>query len=125
MNSSLLSPLQDLLCVGSTQGNIYLISLGLASIAAHSQLHLGLITAANTNASAGRLSRGLGAEAHPSVLAGHSKAVTWLSFSRDNSLLASASLDGSLRVWNVWTRQCVRDCSPLLRSPLSSCMVPT
>eukprot|EP00597_Dinobryon_sp_UTEXLB2267_P001473 CAMPEP_0170069512 /NCGR_PEP_ID=MMETSP0019_2-20121128/8160_1 /TAXON_ID=98059 /ORGANISM="Dinobryon sp., Strain UTEXLB2267" /LENGTH=346 /DNA_ID=CAMNT_0010277577 /DNA_START=494 /DNA_END=1531 /DNA_ORIENTATION=- len=122
------SPLQDLLCVGSSQGSIFLVSLGLASIATHSQLHLGLLSAASTSASAGRLPRGLGGPekhslVHPLALEGHTKAVTALSVSSDNTHLVSASLDGSLRVWHLWTRQCVRDCRPLHRSPLSCMML--
>jgi COMPASS component SWD3 len=41
-------------------------------------------------------------------LPAHSDPVTGVSFSPDGSLLASASLDGLCRVWNVATGQCVR-----------------
>lgn len=58
-----------------------------------------------------------------SVLEGHSKAVTSVNFSRDNSSLVSASADGTVRVWNVWTRQCLREYAPLNKHGITNAMV--
>jgi WD40 repeat protein len=58
-----------------------------------------------------------------SVLEGHSKAVTSVNFSRDNSSLISASADGTVRVWNVWTRQCLREYAPLNKHGITNAMV--
>jgi len=54
---------------------------------------------------------------------GHSKAVTGLAMSQDNSTLVSSSCDGSLRVWNVWTRQCLRESKPLHKAAISNMLV--
>ena len=54
---------------------------------------------------------------------GHSKAITGLAVSQDNSTLVSSSSDGSLRVWNVWTRQCLRESKPLNKAAISNMLV--
>lgn len=43
------------------------------------------------------------------TLEGHKGTVTAVSFSTDSSLLASASLDASVRVWRVETGECIRE----------------
>ncbi|KAJ4319208.1 hypothetical protein N0V84_006490 [Fusarium piperis] len=43
------------------------------------------------------------------TLEGHKGAVTAVSFSTDSSLLASASLDATVRIWRVETGECIRE----------------
>ena len=54
---------------------------------------------------------------------GHSKAITGLAMSQDNRTLMSSSCDGSLRVWNVWMRQCLRKSKPLHKAAISNMLV--
>ena len=57
----------------------------------------------------------------PIPLAGHSLPLTCLSLSFDCSLLASASRDGSLRVWDVRTLQCLRVLKKVGRTSFDWC----
>lgn len=57
------------------------------------------------------------------VLQGHSRAVTVICTSLDNATLISASEDGTLRIWDMWTGQCLRVLSPLNNSPITNAMV--
>lgn len=74
----------------------------------------------------------LGGSAHPAhgnqVLVGHQKSITGLCFSRglsaqDASCLISSSLDGYVRVWNIWSRQCISLFQPLSKCAITSIMV--
>lgn len=114
------NPTQDLVCAGASNGTIYLVDLTSTAIAvtaahAHVSRHLG--GSEHRATSAGGLPVGT------SALEGHSKAVTSLAFSHDNSSLLSASVDGTVRVWNVWTRQCLREFSPLGKHAITNAMV--
>lgn len=109
---------QDLVCAGSSNGSVYIIDLTATAIAvtaahAHVSHHAAHSTATGTEG----LPRGT------SILEGHTKAVTSLCFSRDNSSLVSASADGTARVWNVWTRQCLKEFTPLGKHGITNAMV--
>lgn len=109
---------QDLVCAGSSNGSVYIIDLtstAIAVTAAHA--HVSHHTAHSTATGTEGLPRGT------SVLEGHTKAVTSLTFSRDNSSLVSASADGTVRVWNVWTRQCLKEFTPLGKHGITNAMV--
>ena len=56
-------------------------------------------------------------------LEGHSRKVTSLVFSLDNCTLVSGSEDGSVRVWDTWTRQCVREFKPMNKCAITSLVV--
>jgi pre-rRNA-processing protein IPI3 len=56
-------------------------------------------------------------------LEGHSRKVTSLVFSLDNCTLVSGSEDGSVRVWDTWTRQCVREFKPMNKCAITSVVV--
>eukprot|EP01034_Spumella_vulgaris_P024803 gene24803-31184_t len=60
-----------------------------------------------------------------SILEGHTKSVTALCFSVDNTTLISTSEDGTVRFWDVWTRQCVRECRPLNKCGITNALVLT
>lgn len=110
------NPTQDLVCAGASNGSVYIIDMTSTAIA---------VTAAHAHVShhLGGAAAGAGLPAGTSVLEGHSKAVTGLAFSRDNSSLTSASMDGTVRVWNVWTRQCLREYSPLAKHGITNAKV--
>lgn len=93
----------DHVCIGSTSGVIYLINV---SAAAH---------AASTVPKTG--------EASVEVLEGHSRRVSSMSFSIDNCTLVSGSEDGSVRVWDTWTRQCVREFKPMGKCAVTAVLV--
>jgi WD40 repeat protein len=57
------------------------------------------------------------------VMEGHTKTVTSLSCSADNCFMVSVSDDGSMRVWDIWTRQCVREVKPMNKTAISNSLV--
>lgn len=122
---------QDLVCAGASNGDIYLIDLtstAIAVTAAHAHVshhHFGAPSSSSSSGSGNSGSGGSGGAlpAGTCVLEGHTKAVTSVSFSADNSSLVSASADGTVRVWNVWTRQCLREYSPLAKHAISNALV--
>lgn len=141
------SPGLDVVCLGATNGSIYVVDLTALSIgvtAAHSKIAvMGLNSAAGKKAvvpimfqtaamahtastttrpelqslTSGGMPKGT------SILEGHTKAVTALCFSVDNSTLVSASEDGTLRWWNVWTRQCTRENTPPNKCGITNALV--
>ncbi|KAK4876748.1 hypothetical protein RN001_009254 [Aquatica leii] len=61
----------------------------------------------------------------PSVIAilkGHTKAVTGFDWSANNDLIASASLDGTIKVWNVSNNACLRTINDPTNAPLLCCL---
>ena len=58
-----------------------------------------------------------------SSMSGHSRAVTGLEMSLDNRTLVSISEDGSLRLWDSLSRQCVKELYPLNKNPLTNLKV--
>ena len=110
MRASLGGPLESVACrpagdlafAGSSGGTIYVVDLSAAAAG---------ISAANAGSPVAR------------GLEGHTRAVTALACSLDNVTLVSASEDGSLRVWDVVTRQCLREVQPLNKTALTNCIV--
>jgi pre-rRNA-processing protein IPI3 len=112
------NPTQDLICAGSSNGSIFLIDLTSTAIAltaahAHVSHHHTIAPSAN----------GVVLPHGTSVLEGHTKTVTSVCFARDNCTLVSASTDGSVRIWNAWTRQCLREFYPLSKHAISNALV--
>ncbi len=149
LESLVLNPGEDLLCVGATNGTIFLVDLGVTAIgvsASHSQIGYldggdgsksymsalsgvsGSKAAASSNGAvvgrpaANTVSAG-GLPAGASILEGHTKSVTALCFSVDNTTLVSTSEDGTVRFWDAWTRQCVRECKPLNKCSITNAIV--
>lgn len=142
----------DFCFLGSTSGAIYTVSLSVAALnITHTQLTTA--AAVSTAASSGGVQtlppQSSGSSSSQSLntsiankidnsnsnnsgdnnniivrtLRGHSRAVTSLCVSRDNSSLVSVSEDGALRVWDLWNGQCIREVSPLNKCPLTNAMV--
>ena len=118
----------DSLFVGSSNGPIYSVDMGLIAIglsAQHAQkAHLGSLQSIHSSGSGSGdpSSRSLTTLAS-TTYNGHSRAVSALSVSLDNTLLVSASLDGSLRTWDVISRQCLKDLKIMNKLPLTSCSI--
>ena len=136
-----ISPCQDFVCVGASSGDLYIIDLTIAAMGI-SAVHASIASTGSNGTSssrggvggvvshATRLSKeGNGKRAdgslpaHTSVLQGHTKAVTSICFSGDNSSLVTASEDGTVRMWNFWTRQCTKEVFPLGKCAISNAMV--
>jgi WD40 repeat protein len=109
------NPLGDVACVGGSTGNIHLISLAVTDGAGRAS--------APGSAAAGGAGAGKEAAGARQVLQGHSRRVGALAFSLDNCTLVSGSDDGSVRVWDTWTGQCVREFKPLNKCGITSVML--
>lgn len=57
------------------------------------------------------------------TLEGHTRSVTALCVSADNCTLASVSEDGSLRLWDFWTGQCLKEVKPLHKAAITNAKV--
>jgi len=115
---------EDYLFVGGANGSIYALNMSI--------LALGLLQATNANiipVSGGEASsssetaeESTGSKGVSYVLSGHSKAVTCLKFSlatscgsgNTSSMLVSGALDGTVCVWDIWNRKCVRVIKPFI-----------
>jgi len=119
---------QDFLCAGSSTGPIYIIDLNMTAAAlstSHSLVrHQSIISTAASGGMGSGKQLDYGGE-NGSVLVGHSKTVTSLCFSSDNATLVSGSMDGSVRTWNVLTRQCLNEYYPLSRLGITNLVVRT
>lgn len=102
------SPLGDLICVGGASGAVYLLSMSAVTQA---------LSATYKGSDASKLSNGI------EILEGHSRRVSTLAFSVDNCTLVSGSDDGSVRVWDTWARQCVREFKPLNKCAITGILV--
>jgi len=56
-------------------------------------------------------------------LEGHTRAVTSIVCSIDNCTLVSGGEDGSVRVWDYWTRQCLRELKPMHKAAVTSLLL--
>ena len=118
------SPLESITCnhtldyffCGSTDGAIFILDVSIAAInvsAAHALL----------------VKRGEAVKPNHeqptaiSSMLGHSRAVSGLEMSLDNRTLVSISEDGSLRLWDILSRQCVKELFPLGKNPLTNLKV--
>ena len=123
----------DLLFLGASSGQIFELDVSAAALglsAAHAQAlstsratsggQPGVLVGLDTSSGGG--GGGGGSKGYP-VLEGHSRAVTALACSVDNCTLVSASEDGSVRVWDVWTRQCLRESKPLQRAAVTGLLL--
>ena len=126
------SPSNDLLCTGSTQGNIFVVDLSIATYAvsaAHAEIiraeehHNSKIKESIDNRKISSQSLLNGLPKGTNVLEGHSKPITAMLFSFDTTTLITSSEDGMLKFWNIWSRQCIRECLPLNKLPITNCLV--
>jgi pre-rRNA-processing protein IPI3 len=130
------NPGGDIVCVGSSVGSIFVVDMSISAIASSAALSVSNINylGGDTNPSLIDMSHVEGVAAVNgatmnglpkgiSRVEGHTKAVTCLAFSIDNCTLLSGSEDGTLRSWNIWTKQCMKKCSPLSKFGISSLMV--
>lgn len=124
--------LQDICFVGATNGNIFIIDLSVTAIGiSAANATTGYIApragAMNTSAESSNTSKGqsqLGnLPAGVSIMEGHTRAVTSLSCSIDNTTLVSSSEDGSLRIWDMWTKQCLREVKPMNKTALTNAII--
>lgn len=125
LESLTINPTQDFCFLGSSNGSIYVIDL---SIAASHVCHVTLKNHQNNNlrVSSDPTSSSSSSGSHKAelmTLAGHTKAITGLQASRDNATLVSASEDGSIRLWDIWTGQCIKESRPLNKAPITNMKV--
>jgi WD40 repeat protein len=137
------SAMRDFAFAGASNGEIYIIDMTVAAIgisAANAVVgHSGPDQSVNSlidstgdgkqsksaaGATSAPSSAGLGAlPKGVSILSGHSRAVTSLVCSADNTSVLSGSEDGSVRVWDQWSRQCMREVKPLNKTAITNVMV--
>ena len=106
------TPNEDMLFVGASSGKIFIIDLTERAItlsASHAVISKVGHAFSRNNCLDGQMS-----------LDGHSSSITALSSSQDNKTLVSVSSDGSMRVWDVTTRQCLRESFPFKKNSLSN-----
>ena len=123
---------EDFLFGGAVNGTIFSIDIsGTASSFTHAHAQSKSLSQSRTE------ERGLGGFGRGAVPAadrlaegvaafvGHSKSILGLALSLDGSSLVSISEDGSMRVWDIWTRQCIRELKPLNKLPVTNILVKT
>lgn len=111
----------DRICCGSSNGSIYMIDLNSKAVSI-SMAHAKLINQNCINMSTGNNSQE-NVACISGILEGHSKTITSLCFSSDNITLISSSLDGSLRLWNTLTRQCIGEYNTINKHGITNTLV--
>eukprot|EP01041_Mallomonas_annulata_P004605 gene4605-9150_t len=114
---------EDMAFAGSSNGTIFIVDMSVvaASLSAkqtRTNIAVGVSSEPRDNGDASRA-----VPTGVSCLDGHTRAVTGISCCADNSLIVSVSEDGSLRVWDIWSRQCLRELSPLGKMPLTNALI--
>ena len=120
MESVVCNHTEDMIFSGASNGKIFIVDLTERAIAlttAHSQIAT-LGVDGETILSASAMSNGN--RKSYMTLEGHTSAVTALAMSVDNTTLVSTSSDCSIRVWDIITKQCLRESKPFVKSPLSN-----
>lgn len=129
------NPNEDYLVTGSSTGDIFLVDLTLQAVAisaAHANVLItgssGIKRSQEINSMSGSTS-GIGnansstSASISGILEGHVRGVTSLSVSKDNCSLVSAGEDGSVRIWNLWTRQCLHQSQPMNKCNITNAMI--
>jgi pre-rRNA-processing protein IPI3 len=106
LESICVSHMEDYLIAGSSSGHIFAIDLSVNAIAMSAAKSMIISSTSSLPYKPANETKSM------TVLEGHSKAVTSLVMSADDLSLVSSSLDGSIRIWNIWTRQCVKELKP-------------
>ena len=125
---------EDILFCGGTNGIIYMYDLSETAIslsAAHAEISIvgsstiPRVMSSNSyhNNAGNDIDAGTSNKAGLMTLAGHSRVVTGLVSSLDNNTLISVSEDGTLRMWDITTRQCIRELTPLAKMPLTNVVI--
>ena len=117
---------EDLVFLGATNGQILIVDLSVAAAgmtAAHAQVVVSHDTQTRPLAGASGSVYATRRDKPHAVLDGHTRSVTALACSVDNCTLVSGSEDGSVRVWDMWTRQCLRESKPLHKAGITSLLL--
>lgn len=109
------NPTYDSVFCGTSSGKIYIVDLSVNSYMlsnAHTKSQHSLKNEISANKSISE-----------NALIGHDKSVSSLAISSDAYTLVSASHDGSVKVWNIISRQCIQEIIPFNKNPLSNVKV--
>ena len=140
------SPTYDMAFAGSSSGVIYVVDLSAAAVGVSaanatvagpraSSSGSSSSSSSSSNSSSSNSSSSSSSSSNSSssssssavgvagVLEGHTRGVTALACSLDNASVVSASEDGSVRVWDMWTRQCLREVQPLNKTAITNCVI--
>lgn len=135
LESIVCNPGEDFIIAGSTDGRIFQVDLSVASLSMDAALStttalgsgrnvaIGGLRNNNKPNSSSKIAADNSAGGGVTLLEGHTKAVTSVACSMDNSTLISTSDDGSMRTWNLWTRQCLHHSMPMNKNGISNAMV--
>jgi pre-rRNA-processing protein IPI3 len=109
---------QDIVFSGASNGDIYLLDLSIAAIGI-SAAHAKIIVQDNIHSNGYKNSND-SQSTNTITMSGHTRAVTALAASIDNNTIVSVSMDGSMRVWDILSRQCLKDIKPLNKMALTN-----
>lgn len=98
----------DFIFGGSSSGVIYRLSFSTFSHSYNQQAKLGLILDNNKS----------GEGQHIKSMIGHTSNITCLQCSIENNLISS-SLDGSIRIWNIISGQCLKEMKPFQKKAIT------
>lgn len=105
-----LHPMLSEVWIGTISGAIHILDLTVTSSALSTATSVNRLGTSVTNASS-------------TLNNFHTKPITSVAFSIDGARAVSSSTDGSVRVWDTLTRQCVRDWKPFDGAPVTNVKV--
>lgn len=108
----------DVAFLGSSGGEVYIFDIS-AAAAAMTSAHAAGIDGQHGRGVTGGSAISSGSSSSYQTLEGHARAVTAIACSIDSTTLITGSEDGSVRVWDSWTRQCLREMKPMAKAAIS------
>jgi len=117
------SATEDALYAGATDGKVYVTDFSeraIALSAAHAEV---AYFGGGQNSHPSKTSLESTSDRSYMVIEAHTGSVTSLAMSSAGSILASISSDGTLKLWDTLTRQCLRETKPLGKAMLTNVLV--
>lgn len=106
----------DMCFIGTSDGQILIVDLSIAAI----QISAAHATLLRHDYSINKIDI---TQSPISMLVAHTRCVCGISMSLDNRTLVTGSEDGSVKIWDTLSRQCIKELTPMHKNPITNIKV--